>query len=208
MQRVIDQALEDEAAALFRNVGVCPVLCYRAETYQPLKIQKLRFFETSPYVKLPSTQRKIPEDQNSQSKCFGLTGPTRGGSSIHLYLIKSIHLYLTNGIHLYLTNGIRLVACYKEYKPVSHKWYTPVISQFVYIYISQMVYTYICFSQMVYASLYVTKSIQKSVKLQGQGMWKLILKVNDDVTFTYDCFVHCHKNNMIRNLEIYPCTGE
>jgi len=61
---------------------------------------------------------------------------------------------------------------------------------------------------MVYASLYVTKSIHKSVKLQGQCMWKLILKVYDDVTFTYDCFVRCHKNNMIRKLEMYPCTGE
>jgi len=79
-------ALEDEAATLFRNVGICPLICYRAETHQPLKIQKLRFFETSLYVKLLSTQHNIPEDQTSQSTCFGLTGPTGGGNGIHLYL--------------------------------------------------------------------------------------------------------------------------
>ena len=150
-------ALEDEAATLFRNVGVCPVLCYRAETYQPLKIQKLRFFETSLYGKLPCTQRKIPEDQNSQSKYFGLTGATRGGNRIHFYLTKSIHLYLTIGIHLYLTNGIHLYLTSGIHLYLTNGVRLTCILQRVYTCISQMVYicilqvVYACISQMVYA---------------------------------------------------------
>jgi len=150
------------------------------------EIQKLHFFETSLYVKLPSTKHNILEDQNSQSTCFGLTGPTRGGNSIHFYLIKSVHLYATNGI-LYLTNGIRLLACYKEHTLVSDTWYTPVSRKWYtlacykeYTLVYHKLYTLPCTLQRVYTRvsnsihLHVTKSIQKPVKLQGQCMRKLI----------------------------------
>ena len=152
---------------------------------------------------------------------------------IYLYLTNGIHLYLTIGIHLYLTNGVCLVSCYKKYTLVSHKWYTPVshkwcILSFVlqnYALVSQKWYTHVShkwcmlsfmlqksihlyltigihlISQMVYASLYVTK-------VPGDCMWKLILNVYDDVAVTCDCFVRCHKNNVIRKVETYPSTGE
>ena len=39
---------------------------YSSRTYQPLKRNILHSLEMSGYVKLPSTQRNIPEDQNPQ----------------------------------------------------------------------------------------------------------------------------------------------
>ena len=136
---------------------------------------------------------------------------------VYTCISQMVYAYLdvTKSIHLYLTNGIRLLACYKEYTLVSHKWYTlSCMLQRVYTCISQIVYTciphteYRCISNDIRVHAYHQECTHKRVKLQGQCMWKLILKMYVDVTLTCHCFVRCHNNNVIRKLGMYPCTCE